>query len=219
MGQAKQRKKLLSTLGPRTRGTGFRYVDSPPIEEPTQEQLVARAIRQQEEQIINQERQQRREIVTVICAGARNMLSKWRQQIDQNALRLRNFAGWTNDNMCSLPVDSDAAQVYCMQFSRHRLREGKLTIEMMDEIVRKIFREDNTDEIVANILNIIKTAAEESITGLTFDKTVFLDKLQKRQKREKSNHDWVYYGLGFVHEMMNKSSHVRDSVHSGHYIR
>src|SRR5258708_15182879 len=200
MGQARQRKKLLSTLGPRTRGTGFRYVDNPPVQEPSQEQLVAKAIREQEQQVIDQQRQQRRDIVAAVCHGAQNMLSKWRQQIDQNALRLRNFAGWTNDNVCSLLVDSDAAQVYCMQFSKHRLREQKLTIDMMDEIVRKLFREDNTNEIVADILNIVKSAAEQSLMGLNFDKQGFLDALERRQRREKSNHDWVYHAIGYLHE-------------------
>jgi hypothetical protein len=207
MGQARHRKKLLS-VGPRTTGTGFRYFDRPPEQAPTQEQLAAKAIRQEEQQILDQQKQYRQETVTAICGGAERMLSKWKQQIDQNAIRLRNFAGWTTDMVCSLPVDPDAAQVYSMQFSKHRLREPELTLEMMDTIVRKIFHADDNRDVVAEILDIVRSSAEQSINGVKFDKQLFLDTLLKRQKREKSHHDWVSYGLGFVHELMTRSLQV-----------
>jgi hypothetical protein len=208
LGQAKQRKRLLSLRGPQTKGTGIRYFDSPREPEPTEEQLAAKAVRQQEQQILDLRKQHRREIVTAISRGAENMLSKWRQQIDNNAVRLRNFAGWTTETLCSLPVDSDAAKLYCIQFSKHRLRETKLTLEMMDEIVRRIFHDHNSDRVVADILSIVRSTAEQSINGVNFDKQVFLATLLERQKREKSNHDWVYYGLGFIHEMMAKTLQV-----------
>jgi hypothetical protein len=207
MGQARHRKKLLA-LGPRTKGVGIRYFDSPREPEPTEEQLAAKVVRQQEQQILDQQKQYRREIVTAICNGAENMLGNWKQQIDNNAVRLRNFAGWTTDTVCSLPVDSDAARVYSMQFSKHRSRETKLTLEMMDQIVRRLFQDDNCDAVVAEILNIVRSTAEQSINGVQFDKQAFLDALLRRQKREKSNHDWVYYGLGFIHEMMAKTLQV-----------
>jgi hypothetical protein len=207
MGQARHRKKLL-TLGPRTKGTGFKYVDAPLDPEPTKEQFAAKALRQQEQQTLDRERQHRREIVAAICGGAENMLGKWRQQIDKNAVRLRDFAGWTTEAVCSLPVDPDAAKVYCMQFSKHRSRETNLTLGMMDEIVRKILHDHSSDAVVANILNMVRSAAEQSVNGANFDKQFFLDALLKRQRREKPNHDWVYYGLGFVHEMMAKTLRV-----------
>ncbi len=209
MGQAKHRKKLLSLRGPRTRGTGIRYFDTPPEPKPTQEQLAAKLVRQQEQDLLDQHRQHRREIVTAICGGAERMLQKWRQQVESNAVRLRDFAGWTTNSMCSLPVDSDAARVYCAQFARHRERESKLTVEMMDEIVERIFHDDSSDAVVANILDTVRSTAEQSVNGSQFDKQLFLDILLKRQKREKANHDWVYYGLGFIHEMMDRGSELQ----------
>jgi hypothetical protein len=208
MGQARHRKKLLALgFGPKTRGTGYRYVNPMPEEEPTAEQIVAKQLRHQEQQLLDHYKQRRQKVVAFIYGMAEDMLRVWKLQVDKNDLRLQNFAGWTTKIVCPLPVDSEAAQVYRMELSEQQAElKSPLSLKMMDEIVDKTFRRNHhSDEVVAEILRIVRLTAEKSIEGDTFDQHSFLATLLKREKREKQRQDWVHNGLRFVHEMMTKA--------------
>jgi hypothetical protein len=200
MGQARHKKRIALLGRQATRGMGIQYYDSPKLPRPTADELAERELRKQEQQAELEARalltERQRRMVDYFADRATEILDHWRGDIQQQHDRIRNFAGWTTDAVCQLPVDQDVAQLYAREFGRYT----DLNLDMRDEVVQKFHQEHKVEQVISETMRIVRSAGWQAMQQNGLDAEEFLNQLEKRGKRQGNSR--VRRGLKFVSEMM-----------------
>jgi len=99
---------------PKTKGTGI-YYEEKIVEEPTPEELAAKAQRQAEKRTRREEvrrrRKDRRAALERIDATVVELLAQWKSEVDATDNNVLKFPGWTEPSFCPLPYPVDVTDV------------------------------------------------------------------------------------------------------------
>lgn len=196
--------------GPKTRGTGFKYVNEVPpgARERTAEDVAAKELKRQQQAVLEEGRRFRQWNVITLVGVAEKTLRAWKVAADRNDQRLREFPGWTTADFCTLPVDQEVAELYEDEFydyvNHHWGRP--LSLAEMDAIVNHAFhspRVVSTAQTITDATTVVRHAAEKCCDneGISFDR--FIEILDRRAVKAKQNDFGVTLALVFVRKEMS----------------
>ena len=189
--------------GPKTRGTGFKYLVTvpPTARELTAEDVAAKETERQQQLALEEGRRLREWNVTVLVGVAKKILSLWKEATDYNDQRLVEFPGWTTANFCALPVDEDVALAYSEE-----LAGRQLSLDEMDAVINLGFRNErvvSTAQIVEKATKSVRAAVEKCCddTGISVERLVQV--LTRRSARAKQDNIDLDSALAFVGKKMS----------------
>jgi len=210
MGQAKHKKRLaVLGRGPKTRGTGFRYVETIPAEarELTAADIAALEEQCRQQAVLEEGRRLREWNVTALVCISEQMLRVWKEATDYNDQRLVEFAGWTTGAFCSLPVDEDVALAYSKELVHQTRRAGRqLSLDEMDSIVDQGFRNErvvSTAQVVQEATKAVRSAAEKWCDNGGISVERFIQTLMRRSAKAKQHNTDVDSALVYVGKKMS----------------
>ena len=187
MGNAFHRKQL-SINRTLTRGTGIRYIDPrvPMPHELTPAQIAAQAEKAVQRAMLEAQRQRTNEAINTLLQTAREILDAWKRGADQADKALAEFPGWwTTDSFCALPVNAEVAAFYATLVREYRefVKENgfRFDIKRLDDgIKQSTTRKPSTDQIVEDVLRVVRIAAHTAFAHAVFDGLRFINELEDR---------------------------------------
>lgn len=183
--------------GPKTRGTGFKYLGATPpptVRELTAKAVAAKEAERQQQAILEEGRRLRQWNVNTLVSVAQKILRTWKEDADRNDQRLREFSGWTISDFCALPADEEVAELYEDEFYdyAHHHWGRSLSLADRDAIVKYHFIDPgdiSTTQMVAEATTIIRHVAEKCCDNEGIEVERLIQMLGRRKTRARRGVD------------------------------
>jgi hypothetical protein len=206
----RRRKKVHGNPFPKTKGTGIRYMDTPPPLPPrarTAEDIAAEEQARQQQAALEEQRALRQSSIDTIVRVADKTLRVWKAAADRKDQCLRDFPGWTTSDFCALPVDQEIAELYEDEFYDyvHHYWNRPITLAEMDAIVKHAFHtpRNSTEQNVVEATAIVRSVAETCCNNEGISVERFIEMLGRRTRRVKQSNTAISSALASVRNQMS----------------